>query len=658
MPNHLKQRWHAYYVYALFALALLYIMLVFLDRRAVGLIGFFVLLVLGIAGFRAELAFRRELEEYVATLSSRIKKVAEEAAFQMPLGIVLYNEDREIEWLNPYMEKLLGGERFLGMPLSGISEDLIPSLQGEAEEEIINIKDRKYRVQFRREERLLYFTDVTEYVQLKRAYEEEETVLGIIFLDNYEELTQGMDDQIRSNLNSRVTSILKQWATDNGIFLKRISSEKFVAVLHRSTLKTLEKNKFQILDKIREETGTESLPITLSIGIGVGRVALPELGQIAQSALDLALGRGGDQVAVKEMNGNVTFHGGKTNPVEKRTRVRARVISHALRELVLESDRVLVMGHANPDMDAIGSSIGILKVAEANDKKGYIVLDKQNKGAGIGRLLEEIEKNETLQEKLISPDQALELATEDTLLVVVDTHKPSMVIEPRLLDKMRRVVVIDHHRRGEDFVEDPVLVYMEPYASSTAELVTELLEYQPKRLKLGALEATALLAGITVDTKNFTLRTGSRTFDAASYLRAHGADTILVQRLLRDNLDEFIKRARLIQNTEIYRDGLAIARGHEEETYEQVMIAQAADTLLTMKGVKASFVISKRTDGKTSISARSLGDVNVQVIMENFGGGGHLTNAAAQFDDLSLDEAEDRLKQVIDDYLEGGESES
>lgn len=658
MPNHLKNRWHGYHVFALFLIALIFVSTAFFYKWIFGVVGLLVLGAVLYFTIRAEAGFRNDLESYVSTLSHRVKKVGKEALTEMPIGILLYNDQHQIEWMNPYMDSLLQEEHFLGNSLNHISEELIPYIKGQTKEEIIKLNNRKFRIYFKKEERLLYFFDVTELVDLERHYHEEETVLGIIFLDNYEELTQGMDDQVRSNLNSQVTSILKRWATDNDIFLKRISSEKFFAVFNQRILKQLEKNKFSVLDQVRESTGKENIPITLSIGIGSGLVVLPELGQLAQSGLDLALGRGGDQVAIKQTNGKVTFHGGKTNPIEKRTRVRARVISHALRELILESDKVIIMGHANPDMDAIGASVGILKVAEANGKDGCIVLDTHEQGSSITRLVEEIQKDEKLWSRIREPHEALEQATHDTLLVVVDTHRPSLVIEERLVNKIDRVVVIDHHRRGEEFIADPVLVYMEPYASSTAELITELLEYQPKRLKLGVLEATALLAGITVDTKNFTLRTGSRTFDAASYLRAHGADTILVQRLLRDTLPQFIKRAQLIQHAYIYTEGFAIARGDEEDSFDQVMIAQAADTLLSMNDVTASFVISKRNDGKTSISARSLGDVNVQILMEDFGGGGHLTNAAAQSDDLSLDEAEDKLKEIIDEYIEGRGNES
>ena len=419
----------------------------------------------------------------------------------------------------------------------------------------------------------------------------------------------------------------------------------------------MEKGKFTILDDVRELTTKQNVPLTLSIGVGAGVSSLPELGNIAQSSLDLALGRGGDQVAIKQPNGKVKFYGGKTNPVEKRTRVRARVISHALKELVLESDKVIIMGHKNPDMDAIGAAIGIHKVAQMNQKEAYIVINFQEIDTAVRRLMEEIKRQESLFTKFITPDQALEIATGDTLLVVVDTHKPSLVIEEHLLNKIEDVVVIDHHRRGEEFIENPLLVYMEPYASSTAELVTELLEYQPKSIKIEMLEATALLAGIIVDTKSFTLRTGARTFDAASYLRGQGADTVLVQKFLKEDIENYVKRAKIIENVQFYKEGIAIAIAKEEEAVDGVLIAQTADTLLTMDGIIASFVIAPRGETMIGISARSLGEINVQIIMESLHGGGHLTNAATQLSNMPMEEVEARLKLAIDEYFEGRRKE-
>ncbi|WP_455920012.1 DHH family phosphoesterase [Priestia megaterium] len=654
MPVFTKKNVIRYPFYSLYSIALILVGIVTYHNWIIGMIGFILLLACLFLYMRMERMLSDEFETYISMLSHRLKKVGEEALMEMPIGIMLFNDEYQIEWTNPFLASCLGEDTLVGRSLYDVAESIIPLIKQEVETEVVTLHDRKFKVVIKRDERLLYFFDITEQIEIEKLYEEERTSLGIIFLDNYDELTQGMDDQVKSNLNSQVTSMLNSWAQEYGIFIKRTSSEKFIAIMNEQILIHLERSKFSILDQVREETSKQNIPLTLSIGIGAGAADLPELGALAQSSLDLALGRGGDQVAIKQPNGKVKFFGGKTNPMEKRTRVRARVISHALKELITESGKVIIMGHKYPDMDAVGAAIGILKVAQVNQKDGFIVLDRDHIDTGVQRMLEEIKKKEGLWERFITPEEALNLVSDDTLLVVVDTHKPSLVIEERLLNRIENVVVIDHHRRGEDFIEDPLLVYMEPYASSTAELVTELLEYQPKRFKIDMLEATALLAGIIVDTKSFTLRTGSRTFDAASFLRSQGADTVLVQKFLKEDITQYVQRARFIEHAEIYTAGIAISRAEPNKMYDQVLIAQAADTLLSISGVVASFVISKRRDNLIGISARSLGDINVQVIMESLQGGGHLTNAATQLQDISLDEAEERLKQAIDEYLDGG----
>ncbi|HJV31066.1 MAG TPA: DHH family phosphoesterase, partial [Bacillales bacterium] len=646
-----------YPFYGLLGITVVLIIVLSLYNWILSLAGFLIIFLPTYYMVQIDRAHRKEVEEYITTLSYRVKRVGEEALLEMPIGIMLINDDYFIEWTNPFLASCFGEDSLVGRSLYDGAEALIPLIKQEVETEIINLRERKFRVIHKRDERLLYFFDVTEQAEVEKRYRSERTVIAIIFLDNYDELTQGMDDQTRSSINNLVTSVLNKWALDNHIFLKRISSDRFIAVFNEGILQMLEKRKFAILDEVREMTSKQNLSFTLSIGVGAGVSSLPELGTLAQSSLDLALGRGGDQVAIKSANGKVKFFGGKTNPIEKRTRVRARVISHALKELIADSDKVIIMGHKHPDMDSIGSSIGIHKVAQMNQMDSYIVLDFQDIGIGVRRLVSEIRQHEELISHFISPEEALEMATDKTLVVVVDTHKPSLVMEERLFSKTEKVVVIDHHRRGEDFIKNPLLVYMEPYASSTAELITELLEYQPKRGKIDILEATSLLAGIIVDTKSFTLRTGSRTFDAASYLRAQGADTILVQKFLKDDIETYIKRSKIIESVSFYKEGIAIAKSDENQLNDQVIIAQTADTLLTLDGVNASFVISKRSDEAIGISARSLGEVNVQIIMESLHGGGHLTNAATQLSGLSIEEAENQLKSAIDEYFEGGKKE-
>ncbi|MCM3239637.1 DHH family phosphoesterase [Heyndrickxia oleronia] len=655
MPSNFNKRMVRYPLYGLLAVSLALLVLIGFYHWWITVIGLLLLGALFYLAFFLEQKSNEETLDYISTLSYRIKRVGEEALMEMPIGIMLINDDLFIEWTNQFMASCFNEETLVGRSLYDVAEDVVPLIKQEIDAEMVSLNGRKYKVTLKLEEKLLYFFDVTEQSEIEKLYKEERTVIAIIFLDNYDEVTQGMDDQTRSSLNSLVTSILNKWAMEYGVFLKRVSSERFISVLNEKILLDLEKSKFSILDEVRETTSKQNIPLTLSIGIGAGVPALPDLGVLAQSSLDIALGRGGDQVAMKEMNGKVKFYGGKTNPMEKRTRVRARVISHALKELMTQSDKIFVMGHKFPDMDAVGAAIGVRKVAEMNGKEGYIVINFSEIDTGVKRLIEEVKQYPDLYTRFITPEEALEMATEDSLLVVVDTHKPSFVIDDRLIKKIENIVVIDHHRRGEDFIKNPLLVYMEPYASSTAELVTELLEYQPKNEKVNMLEATALLAGIIVDTKSFTLRTGSRTFDAASYLRGQGADTVLVQKFLKEDLNTYIKRAKLIESVAFYRDGIAIGVGTDDTIYNSVLIAQAADTLLTMDGVEASFVVSKRSEDEIGISARSLGKVNVQVIMENLGGGGHLSNAATQLKDTTIEDAKEQLLKAIDDYLEGSQ---
>ncbi|HLU23655.1 MAG TPA: DHH family phosphoesterase [Bacillaceae bacterium] len=653
MPSYKKERKMRYPLYGIIALSAVLLIYIGFYNIWVALISTFLLIALVIAAFYVDKKIEERTTDYISTLSHRIKKVGEEALLNMPIGIMLYNDAFHIEWTNTFMQTCFNNENLIGESIYNLEKSIIDILEKEEDGATIRINERDYRVHLRMEEKLLYFFDVTEEVEIMKKFEDGKAVISIIYLDNYDDATLGMDDQARSELNSTVTSLLNKWALEHDILIKRTSSDRFITFYNRKILRKLESSKFSILDTIREATAKQNTPITLSLGVGTGDLPLPELGILAQSSLDIALGRGGDQVAIKLANGKLKFYGGKTNPIEKRTRVRARVISHALKELMLESDQVVIMGHKFPDMDAIGASIGVSKIAEKNNRKSYIVIDQTNIDKSVMRLIEEIKAYPELYDKIISPDNVLDVMTEGTLLVIVDTHKPSFVIDDRLLDRTDRIVVIDHHRRSEDFIQSPLLVYMEPYASSTAELVTELLEYQPKNGNLNTIEATALLAGIIVDTKSFTLRTGSRTFDAASYLRVRGADTVLVQKFLKEDIDTYIKRAKLIETVEFYKDGIAIASGNENEIYHPVTVAQAADTLLSMNGVSASFVLSKRNGDTIGISARSLGEVNVQLIMEALGGGGHLSNAAVQLEGINVVEAELKLKQAIDEYIEG-----
>lgn len=651
MPKYLLTRWHGQHMIWTNGLSLLtVIVLMFFDWR-IGAAG---LLLLGVGVYlaiRAEEAFRKDLNDYVNTLSHRVKRAGHEVISELPIGIVLFNEEKAIEWHNPYVAKMLEKDSSM---VGEVLTELFPSLKFNKDKEgkvEIAVGKRFFQVIVKEEERLLYFIDRTEYVQLYRLHEDEKPVLGIVMIDNLDEATQGMDDQARAVMLGKVTAEISEWAAKYQLYLRRTASDRYLFITNQKTLKELEQSRFEILDDAREHTIEHKLPITLSMGIASGASDLIELGALAQSSLDIALGRGGDQVAVK--NGvRLTFYGGKSNAVEKRTRVRARVISHALRDLIRESDNVLIVGHRIPDMDAIGAAIGMMKAVQVAGKQGHIVLEGIN--PSILMLMQEIKEYEEMNDWFIGPEEALQNVGPQTLLIVVDTHKGSMTSEPKLLQVCHRVVVIDHHRRGEEFINDALLVYMEPYASSTCELVTELLQYFHERVPMDPIEATAIMAGIVVDTKSFAVRTGARTFEAASFLRRNGADSALIQKMLKEDLDEYLKKAAIIKHAKILYDHVAIATGEPGRKFSPLLVAQAADTLLGMTGIAASFVISERPDGLIGISARSLGDINVQLVMERLGGGGHLTNAATQMEG-TLSEAEEKLLTVLNEmYKEEG----
>jgi len=643
MPRFLLKRWHGQHIVWIFVLLIIMTLIIFSFQWVLGLISLVLCGVLLYFTMQAETAFRRELNTYIGTITHRVKKAGNEVMSGFPIGIILYNDEKRIEWHNPFVAKMLEQESVIGDSIYEYFPDL-KNKKEKTDKFELTFGKNIYQVWTRQEERLLYFREITEQALLAKKYEDEKTAIGIVMLDNLDEATQGMDDQTRSIMLAKVTGEITEWAQKHHIYLRRTASDRFLILLDQRALRQLEQTRFEILDDVREITIENKLPLTLSIGIASGAEQLMELGQMAQMGLDMSLGRGGDQVTVK-VGQRLSFYGGRTNAVEKRTRVRARVISHALRDLMKDSDKVIIMGHRFPDMDSIGAAVGVLKAVQVIGKEGYIVLEGVN--PSIQKLMETISADERLYRWFVTPEQAMQITTQRTLAVVVDTHKASMVAEPKLLTLTHRVVVVDHHRRSEEFLQDAILVYMEPYASSTCELVTELLQYINEKLTMEVLEATVLLAGIVVDTKSFSLRTGARTFEAASYLRRNGADSSLIQQLLKEDLDAYLEKADIMKHTETLYEHIALAVAEPNRKYSQLMIAQVADTLLNMTNIMASFVICERLDGLIGISARSLGQMNVQLVMERLGGGGHLTNAATQLEG-TLEEAARRLKQTLE----------
>jgi c-di-AMP phosphodiesterase-like protein len=645
MPNFLLNRWHGKHMIVAFSLSFGLSAVLFAYNWILGGIGFVLCGLLALYVMWAEKAFRKDLNRFLATLSHRVKKAGSEVLHELPIGILLYDEDKRIQWQNPYVTGMLGKESAIGEQLL----DIFPALKkkekdGKTE---FRLENRVYLALHKEEERLVYFQDITEKSELSKKYQDERLAIGLIMLDNLDEATQGMDDQTRSILLAKVTTELNDWALKFNLYLRRLSSDRSLILMNQRSLQQLELDRFDILDEVRDMTADQKVPFTLSIGIAGGADSITELGHLAQTSLDMALGRGGDQVAVK-VGQRTAFYGGRTNAVEKRTRVRARVIAHALRDLIKESDNVVIMGHKIPDLDSVGAAIGVLKAVQLLNKEGYVVLDTIS--PSIQKLMDVVSDNEKMARWFITPEQAMQLTAPRTLAVVVDTHKASMVSEPRLLQQTHRLVVVDHHRRSEDYLQDAMLIYMEPYASSTCELVTELLQYIHDRLTLETIESTALLAGMMMDTKNFSVRTGSRTFDAASFLRRHGADMSMIQQLQKEDFRTYVNKAEIIKHTETLHDHIALAVTEPGNKHSQILIAQAADTLLGMADIVASFVISERPDGLIGISARSTGDLNVQVIMERMGGGGHLTNAATQWEG-TLADATTELKRILEEII-------
>lgn len=646
--KHPAVRWNVCYLLLLTILSLCF---AFTLNWVVGIVVFVIALVGGVTSVKQLRRLVIDANEYLNHLVYQIKQGQQEALLEMPVGLIMLNQRQEVEWINPYMARYFPLKRVVGKSLAEVDEELAQLVQQHADDtkpQVVTWRDRQFDFLVQKQHRVIYLMDVTKYEQISKRFKQEQIFLGNIYLDNYDELIQGMNDSNVSNLHNYVTSEISKWAQENQLLMKVIDDDNYLIIGHRSALQELERKKFKILDIIRENTSQQNSPVTLSVGISYGENNLIKLADTAQENLDLALGRGGDQVVVRAQDQPARFYGGKTNPMEKRTRVRARMISQALKELIDQADQLLVMGHKKPDMDSLGACLGIRRIAEMNGKECWIVVDDEQQHSDIQRLMREVDNYQNIKDHIISPSEALEKATANSLLVMVDHAKESITISPALYDQLQnRLVIIDHHRRGEEFPENPLLVYIEPYASSTCELITEMFEYQPREGKgLNKLEATTMLTGIQIDTKSFTKSAGTRTFDAASYLRSAGADGMMIQSFMKEDSQSFMQRNHLLARAEI-NDQIAICAGEEDRYYDSVTAAQAADMLLQISNVDASFVITKRPDGGVGVSARSMGDFNVQVVMEKMGGGGHLANAATQISGKTVAEVKQELLNLL-----------
>ena len=494
---------------------------------------------------------------------------------------------------------------------------------------------------------ILYFIDITQSIKEKKKYEDSKTCIGILTVDNYEEIIQRIEVENRPQVIAEIEKVIYEWASSTGGIVIKNDRNTFIYVFEYKYLKEIKENKFGILDQIKEINVEAGIQLTLSIAISTDGETNYEKYKTALESMDIVLGRGGDQAVIKE-DGKYVFFGGRTEEIEKRTKVKARTVAHALENLIKESENVLIMGHSNGDIDSMGSSLGVYRLAKTLEKEVNIV--NNTYGMTLSKFIEELEKDDEYKNAIISKNEALNKATNKTLLIITDTHKQNYVEVPELLDKASEIVIIDHHRRSTDYIENATLTFQEVYASSASELVTEILQYTDVKIKLKPIEVEGLYGGIMVDTKNFTFKTGVRTFEAAAYLRKCGVDIIRVKKWFQSDLNSYNEIANIVRNAEMYENSIAIAIYDKEDKDANLICAKAADELLTISDITASFVLGNVGD-KICISGRSIGDVNVQLILEKLGGGGHITLAGAQVEGMTLEEVKQELINRINEYF-------
>lgn len=628
-----------------------------------GAIGGVLLVYLIYYNWKSNYMRREKWKKYIESLSSEVDSVARYSLLNLPIPLTIVEFDGSISWYNSKFIELMEEKDILDKNI----EDIIPyfeftKLLEDENDKIrdVRINDRIFSVRHNivkldndHDERyivMLYWIENTNFYNLKTKYNSEKPNVAFIQVDNYDDVLKETEEDYRPLVTAEIDRRINLWVSRMNGLIKKYQKDKYIVVFENRNLENLEAKKFTILDDIREIDLGNKIPATLSIGVGVNGKNLSRLEEFASSALELALGRGGDQAVVRKID-SFEFYGGKTKAVEKRNKVKARIIAHALRQLIDQSNKIIIMGHKSPDMDSFGAAIGVYRAAINRGKEAYIVINKIN--AATQNVYNRFKDNE--EYRFIDSEEALEVFGEKDLIVVVDTHRPSSTECPELIDKSDRVVLIDHHRRGTEFIENTVLTYLEPYASSTCELVAEILQYMDVKVNLEKIEAEAMLGGIAVDTKNFSFKTGVRTFEAASLLRRAGADTTEVRQLFQDDITTFIAKANVVRNAEVIKESIAISVCDENIKNPQLVVAQGADELLNIRGINTSFVIGIKDDGTVLISGRSLGNLNVQRILEKLGGGGHLTVAGAQLKDITAYETKNMLINAIEEYLEEGE---
>lgn len=601
------------------------------------------------------------VERVIKNMNNLLFKLkTDDTILDFPIPATIITKAGDILWNNNELELL-----FKGINKQRYMENLIKELEEEydtkfkAIDKELSIHDKHFRVlgnmvnlKRRGNEKepvlMLYFIDRTEYYRLFRMYDDAKDCVGLIVIDNYDEIMQGTNDNDKPQLIAIIERKLREWFAFTGGIITKLDRNRFLILFEKKYIKVFTGAKFEILDSIKEISLSNKIPVTLSIAIVVDEGTKNEKLQSAIATIDVALGRGGDQAVIKK-DGKYEFFGGKSKELEKTTRVKSRVVSQALKELISESRNVVIMGHKNMDADSLGAAMGIYRMARQNEREAYIVFN--NYGVGLKDLYERLILEPEYESILLPEGEILSKVNEDTLVVVVDTHKVGLVDGPNILEKATKVVVIDHHRRSaEASIENPVLTFHEVYASSASELVTEIIEYAEEKIELQKLDAECLYAGILTDTKNFTQKTGVRTFEAAAYLKKVGIDVAAINKDFQTDVDTYVAIADVIRNCELIGEKVAVAMCPSGIENQVQITAQAADELLNLNGIESSFVLCEY-DGKVHISGRSNGTLNVQVVLEKFGGGGHMMIAGAQVEDKSIEEVKMMLIESINEIL-------
>lgn len=607
----------------------------------------FLLLFIGVSVFalyitRNEFVNRAtRIGEIEKSVNRTMKKMFD--SIQLPV-MVLTKKD-ELIWTNKKFSFVVTPEDLEKLILqidskthTGIYSLELKNFKYDVYQSSINIEGESYK--------LLYFIDKTNERNMQNEIKDNRIFVGTIIVDNYEEMLQGLDDVDRVSVVSRIDNEIRIWGKTNQCIVSKSEKDRYMFIIKSVNFDKIKENQFEILHKIREISELTKIPVSLSIGVSSNENSLFERYNSSLSALDIALGRGGDQVVVKE-NGKYEFYGDSTIKLEKMSKVRSRTIAHATRDLIEKSNSVYIVGHKNSDIDCIGAAVGFFKIADKFNKPVHIVMDV--KGNSSSRLvMEKLKKDNKYEGVFVSKEDVKKIDTENALLIIVDTHRKSYLAAPELLDSFENVILVDHHRRGPEFIDNTILSYHEVYASSTSELVTELLMYFDD-IELTQSEAEAMYGGILVDTKNFTFKTGVRTFEAAAYLKRVGLDITEVKQIFQNNFETYKAKIDIVRDAEFIENKIAISVCNKTMDNLAVIAAQAADELLSISEVLASFVLCN-VDGVIMISARSMGDINVQMILEKLGGGGHLTFAGAQLAGVNLEEAKEMLLEAIESY--------